>query len=469
MADKNIKDINKLLMKFKKGEIEVEKEYKVEDIFKSERIRSIYELLKEEPLRYEIEVNFNIFEWFAFKEMMIIFIRSLLNNSCSTGQYKSKNGKQTFYRFLIEDIKDMSRLIDYKDEKVNKIIRQLTYTNILIDIRKFDKIIIEVYQANSKNEKLNEILNENIPLFLDAIVKNVTEIVNNVKNAEYVDSFLRRKDGIENCEIEGYYNSKYIEIDAGQKTEKSAFNRKIIKLCFKFKNIYVQDIITNEKKQISMGIIYESLIKNVFQLFFPGNFCSAKDLKYYSFDSCNEKLKDGNFYKDIPGEVCEYKYDFSEKRLPSFSVEKFKFPQKTFDEALDKLFLLKNDALNMFYNSMLSYIEGLKSSVSFFHYYIALENIVKYEKNKKKNEIDVNALVKKYTKANLDIVFDWCYKMRNKYTHNYMTGKGIFNVIFEESSPMISYIVNGHERYVKIEELIRLAVSHTMIAWLLEQ
>ena len=59
--------------------------------------------------------------------------------------------------------------------------------------------------------------------------------------------------------------------------------------------------------------------------------------------------------------------------------------------------------------------------------------------------------------------------MRNKYTHNYMTGKGIFNVIFEESSPMISYIVNGHERYVKIEELIRLAVSHTMIAWLLEQ
>lgn len=449
--------------------MEKEREDKVGDIFKSERIRSIYELFKENPLRYEIEVDFNIFEWFAFKEMMIIFLKSLLNNSYSTGQYKSKNNKHTFYRFIIEDIKDMSGLIDYKNEKVNEIIKRLTLTNISIDIRKFDKIIIEVYQANSKNEKLDKILNENTPLFFDVIVKNVTKIVHNVKNAEYVDGGLLMKDGVENCEIEGYYNSKYIEIDAGRKTERNAFHRKVIKLCFKFKNMYVQDIITNEKKHISFIRIYQSLIQNVFQLFFPGNFCSVKDLKYYPFDSCNEGLDDWNFYKDIPGEVCEYEYEFSKKKLPSFSVEKFKFPQKTFDEVLDKLILLENDALNMFYNSMLSYREGLKSSVSFFHYYIALENIAKYEKNKKKDETDVNSLVKKYTKANLDIVFDWCYKMRNKYTHNCMTGKGIFNIVFEESYPMLSYIVNDRESGVEIEEFIRLVVSHTMIAWLLEQ
>ena len=446
----------------------VKNEHTFKDLFKSKTPRNIYELLKKEPLKKEIEVNFNIFEWYAFKELLINFCLLLQNNRYSSGSHKSKNQKNTYYQFTISDIKDMSCLIDYNDEKINNIIKRLTLTDISIDIRKFNKIIIEVYQVESKNPKLDDVLNNNIETFFNRVVDRVNEMIKNVKNAEYVDSGLFSYIGIEKCNIEGYYNSKYIEIDAGKKSPIPGNHEKKIKMHYKFKNMYVIDSLMNKKNYIYLQTIYQPLIENILQLFIQGNFCSINKLNYYPFDEDISIKNDFDFYKEKVGKICEYNYDFTNQKLPNCSYEDFSFPQEAIDKAIDKAILLDNIALNTFFYSCQSYKEALKSSVSYFHYYIALENIIKYEKNNKNNEISVKELVKKYTKVNFDGILEWCYTMRNKYAHNGITNKGIFNSFFKESYPIIGYEYDSYEGGIYIEALIKLITSYTLISWLLD-
>lgn len=442
--------------------------YTIDDFLKSRTTRTIYDLFGKEPLKKEIDVEFNIFEWYAFKELLISFSKLLLNNSYSWGTHKSKNEKHTYYYFSISDIKDLSVIINYNDEQINNIIKLLTLTEISIDIRHFNKIIIEVYKAESKNLKLNKILEDNIEPFFNNIVNIVKTMIKDVKKGEYTDGGIYSYIGIENCDIEGYYDSKYVEIDAGKKSPVPASHEKKIKMHYKFKNMYVKDSISNKKIHISFSDIYQPLIQNILQLFLNGNFCSTNKLKYYPFDEAPITNDEFTFYKKIKGKIGEYNYEFIQQNVPSISSENFVFPQKAIDKAIDKVISLDNIALNTFFYSCQSYKEALKSSVSFFHYYIALENIIKYEQSKKNNNIDVKQLVKKYTKIKCDNILEWCYKMRNKYAHNGITNKGIFNTFFEEEYPMFGYGYGKYEYGVYLENLIQLITSHTLIGWLLD-
>lgn len=435
----------------------------IRSILDSKKELKILDFYKKTPLKKEIFVDFNVLEWYMFKEMCADFCKLLFNNSYSFGTRKSPNGKNTYFYFSISDIKDLSIIIDYNDEIINNIIKKLTLTYISINIRSYDRVIIEVYQAETHNKKLDKILNNNIEIFFDRVVNIVSEIIKNIKKAEYVDGGLLTSEGLKDCNMEGYYESKYLEIDAGRALSKYEHG-KIIKMHYKFKNAYVFDFLKNNKKYIQFHSILHSLIRDVFILFLRNDFCSIANLKYYPFDGEVKEKIEYILDKNNKGKICEYCFDFTQQKLLPYEKENFEFPQKAFEDAIDKVLLLDNKALNSFVYSCQSYREGLNSSVSYFHNYVALECIVKHE-IKKGNEIDVKGLVRKYTNVNFDVIFEWCYKMRNKYAHNGITDKGIFNSFFREDNPLLGY---NDCSYVEIEKIIEQITSYTLISWLLD-
>jgi len=439
-------------------------------------INKIIDLCKDEYKEKTFNINFNIQQLYALHTVLQCYLKEYLKtgqiNGPSTIMYKSKNRKNKFYTYMVMNTKEKTNLFNFDDEKINNILKATMVIFIEVDMNNFKSINLKCFRINSKNEKIEKIISENVDIFFNKIVSDIEKIIFNIYNATYTKYGTCMYLGMINKELIGYYNTKYFELDAGGKCKYPTVVGKKIKMKYKYENMVIRNSYNDSNTEINIGSIYSNVIEKILELVLRTNFKSTNNQKYIDISLKEETSNQFELNKLILGETTILEDDFENVKINLENNESIVKLPKNIDDIIDKFFSLSNKKKEIFYNSCKSYEKALetKGMERLFHLFKAIENIVAYEEKYTNNLKDsrrknIQNFIERYIRnRNFDGTIDWWYELRNKYAHNGIDYNGIFDLFFKPDFPAFRHLHS--DKYFLAEDFLEAMVHFILLNWL---